>query len=260
MARWTSLHPFEITSGAANRPPTADAGGNQRVTGRDRVTLDGRGSSDPDGDPLTYRWTLVDGPGMYVPTIHLEGEEEAVARFDAPSVAYESSFTFQLAVSDGTHAPVTDQTDVTVVPDPDDPDGDWVGSAADNCPEVANPGQEDADGDRVGDACDNCRDDPNRDQANRDGDRWGDVCDPCPADPENDADADGLCAEVDNCPHHANPDQRDWDADGTGDACDCADGLAGPNEAGMDCGTFLCGVPCPDDPCQSLIYSGPSDT
>jgi len=47
----------------------------------------------------------------------------------------------------------------------DDPDGDRIDSACDNCPNVFNPGQEDADGDGVGDVCDPCTD--------VDGDGWG---------------------------------------------------------------------------------------
>jgi hypothetical protein len=35
-----------------------------------------------------------------------------------------------------------------------DADGDGIGDATDNCPNVANPGQEDSDGDGIGDACD----------------------------------------------------------------------------------------------------------
>ncbi len=81
-----------------------------------------------------------------------------------------------------------------------DPDGDGIAGAADNCPEVPNPGQEDEDGDGLGDVCDTCTD--------TDGDGFGD-----PGFPAN------TCPE-DNCPAVANPGQEDFDGDGSGDACD----------------------------------------
>lgn len=65
---------------------------------------------------------------------------------------------------------------------PDDPDGDGVATAVDNCPGRANPAQYDEDGDAIGDECDPCpllR--PLGDvQSDLDGDGVGDACDPNP--------------------------------------------------------------------------------
>ncbi len=44
---------------AANDPPVADAGLDQSAAVNDTVTLDGSGSTEPEGTKISFAWTIV---------------------------------------------------------------------------------------------------------------------------------------------------------------------------------------------------------
>ena len=78
-------------------PPVANAGADQTVAGGVLVTLDGSGSSDPDGDVLSYQWQQLSGP-----SVQLTNANTAKASFTAPTgLAQNAVLNFQLQVSDG---------------------------------------------------------------------------------------------------------------------------------------------------------------
>jgi len=54
--RWT------VIADEVNQPPAADAGPDQTAPPGALVQLDGSGSSDPDGDALTFAWSLASAP------------------------------------------------------------------------------------------------------------------------------------------------------------------------------------------------------
>jgi hypothetical protein len=87
--------------------PTANAGPDQTVVSGASVSLDGTGSTDPNGDPLTYAWTQTSGPG-----VTLSGANTATPSFTAPNAP--ATLTFQLQVCDPSNSCSTDSVTITV--------------------------------------------------------------------------------------------------------------------------------------------------
>jgi hypothetical protein len=78
-----------------NKVPVANCGVDQTGNEGTTVTLDGSLSSDPDEDPLKYKWTAPAG-------IMLSSTNAAKPTFTAPEVKKDTILTFTLVVNDGT--------------------------------------------------------------------------------------------------------------------------------------------------------------
>ncbi len=94
----------EIRTG--NDSPVADAGPDLIGIEAGEITLDGSGSFDPDGDPITYEWTQVGGD-----PVELSGTMSPQASFTA---AEGQSYFFRLTVKDDQGGMGTDRVTVTV--------------------------------------------------------------------------------------------------------------------------------------------------
>lgn len=94
---------------AANQAPTANAGPDRTGTAGTPVSLDGSGSSDPEGAPLSYAWTLVTRPASS--TAVLTDAGTATPSF-TPDQA--GSYVAQLIVNDGSLASPPDTVSITV--------------------------------------------------------------------------------------------------------------------------------------------------
>ncbi len=80
----------------ANQPPVSNAGVDQLKQVNDTVQLDGRASSDGDGDTLTYTWSFVSKPGGSTATL-----SDATAARPTFVVDAAGTYTVRLVVSDG---------------------------------------------------------------------------------------------------------------------------------------------------------------
>jgi hypothetical protein len=80
-----------------NHPPIANAGADQHVQVGTTVTLDGSDSTDEDGDPITYLWTLITAP---IDSLAILSDPNGVM----PTIEIDSSgvYEVQLVINDGT--------------------------------------------------------------------------------------------------------------------------------------------------------------
>ena len=99
---------------AAAQPPVANAGLAQTVASDAAVTLNGTGSTDPNGLTLTYVWLQTGGPA-----VTLASANSAVTTFTAPHVPFASAaalLTFQLTVQNSATLTSTATVSITVNP------------------------------------------------------------------------------------------------------------------------------------------------
>ena len=101
-----------IVSAGTNDPPIANAGADQTVAEGASVTLNGSGSSDPEGENLTYAWTQVG-----TPMVSLSGANTATPTFTAPTeLLNPETLVFQLIVTeDRTNGSASNPATVNVI-------------------------------------------------------------------------------------------------------------------------------------------------
>ena len=88
-----------ITASAANSAPVANAGTTQtvaRVNGTITITLSGTGSTDANGDTLTYKWTIA-----YQPTGSTATLSSSTAASPTITATVAGVYVFNLVVNDG---------------------------------------------------------------------------------------------------------------------------------------------------------------
>jgi len=97
LAAWCDIDNVSMTKviQGVNTKPTAVVGQLPTVKGGTLVTLDGSGSTDPEGTALNYNWVSV------YPGIKLSSKTVVKPTFTAPKVTELSSFQFALFVDDG---------------------------------------------------------------------------------------------------------------------------------------------------------------
>lgn len=94
--------------------PVANAGPDQTVNEGSAVALDGSGSSDPDGDSLTYLWSIPAGVTLFDLQMSSSDLIKPKPTFTAPFVTADTNYTFTLVVNDGKADSSSDSVVITV--------------------------------------------------------------------------------------------------------------------------------------------------
>jgi hypothetical protein len=97
-----------VTITTQNSPPVAAAGPDQAIVAGQMVVLDGIGSSDVDGNPLTFTWSLTTRPDGSAST--LQNATMALAAFTADRPG---TYVAQLIVNDGSVNSAPDTVTIT---------------------------------------------------------------------------------------------------------------------------------------------------
>ena len=90
-----SSDPRAVTIVTANTPPVADPGSHRTVVAGDLVTLDASGSTDVDGDALSYHWTLLTTPAGSTAALSDPSALRPTVTVDVPG-----NYVAQLVVND----------------------------------------------------------------------------------------------------------------------------------------------------------------
>jgi len=88
--------PSTVDNTTGNSAPVADAGPAQTMLVGDTVTLDGSGSTDVDGDPLTYKWSFSSVPPSSAAALDVTDPVHPTFVVDLPG-----TYVVQLVVNDG---------------------------------------------------------------------------------------------------------------------------------------------------------------
>jgi hypothetical protein len=104
----------------ANHPPVVHIEGSRerRATSGAQLTLDASGSSDPDGDSLTFRWFVYPEPGTFRGDLAIESPASAIARVVAPVVREPQTVHVLVEVTDGGQLALTRYGRVIVTLEP----------------------------------------------------------------------------------------------------------------------------------------------